>query len=167
MFGRDKGYFSVLPRWLEPFLGCLHMPLLTCMVLEDLRAGGGCKLNVTRRRKYVNLDSFILEGLLTIAIAILSFFLLHDFPDTAKFLTVKERAWAVHRLRYQGSIKSGRLIAESERFKWKYVVDALKRLYVCLFMYWGLVCPLYGVSLFLPTIINDLGYKETTAQLLT
>jgi hypothetical protein len=34
-------------------------------------------------------------------------------------------------------------------------------------MYWGVVCPLYGVSLFLPTIINDIGYKETTAQLLT
>ena len=34
-------------------------------------------------------------------------------------------------------------------------------------VYWGIVCPLYGVSLFLPTIIKDLGYTSSTAQLLT
>jgi MFS family permease len=34
-------------------------------------------------------------------------------------------------------------------------------------MYWGIVCPLYGISLFLPTIINELGYTSSTAQLLT
>jgi MFS family permease len=34
-------------------------------------------------------------------------------------------------------------------------------------MYWGIVCPLYGISLFLPTIINELGYVAATAQLLT
>lgn len=34
-------------------------------------------------------------------------------------------------------------------------------------MYWGIVCPLYGISLFLPTIIAELGYASTTAQLLT
>ena len=41
------------------------------------------------------------------------------------------------------------------------------QLYVSLFMYWGIVCPLYGISFFLPTIIKELGYKTTTAQLLT
>lgn len=34
-------------------------------------------------------------------------------------------------------------------------------------MYWGIVCPLYGISLFLPSIINELGYISSTAQLLT
>ena len=34
-------------------------------------------------------------------------------------------------------------------------------------MYWGIVCPIYGISLFLPSIINELGYTATTAQLLT
>jgi len=112
---------------------------------------------------------FILEGLLTVVVALSSFFLLHDFPDTAKFLTEEERAWAVHRLKYQGSRKGGRMIAESDHFKWKYVLEALTdwQLYVALFMYWGIVCPLYGISLFLPTIIKDLGYEAATAQLLT
>ncbi|KAK6373396.1 hypothetical protein LTS17_008416 [Exophiala oligosperma] len=112
---------------------------------------------------------FILEGLVTVLAAIAAFFLLHDFPDTASFLTVEEKAWVVHRLKYQGSKKSGRAIAESDHFEWKYVTRALSdwQLYVSLFMYWGIVCPLYGISFFLPTIIADLGYKSTTAQLLT
>jgi hypothetical protein len=116
-----------------------------------------------------NTPSFILEGILTVVVAFASFFLLYDFPDTASFLTIEERAWATHRLKYQGSLNSGRLIAESDHFEWKFVIRALTdwQLYLCLFMYWGIVCPLYGISLFLPTIINDLGYTAATAQLLT
>jgi MFS family permease len=34
-------------------------------------------------------------------------------------------------------------------------------------MYWGVTCPLYGITLFLPTIISELGFASTTAQLLT
>lgn len=34
-------------------------------------------------------------------------------------------------------------------------------------MYWGITTPLYGISYFLPSIIKDLGYKSSTAQLLT
>lgn len=65
---------------------------------------------------------FILEGLLTVVVAFAAFFLLYDFPDTASFLTVEEKAWVVHRLKYQGS-KNGRLVAESDHFEWKYVVQ--------------------------------------------
>jgi MFS family permease len=31
----------------------------------------------------------------------------------------------------------------------------------------GIVCPLYGISLFLPSIIRAIGYSSSTAQLLT
>jgi cyanate permease len=34
-------------------------------------------------------------------------------------------------------------------------------------VYWGITTPLYGISYFLPSIIKDLGYKSSTAQLLT
>ena len=36
---------------------------------------------------------FILEGLFTIICAVASFFILQDFPDTAKFLTETEREY--------------------------------------------------------------------------
>ncbi|KAI4221043.1 MAG: hypothetical protein L6R36_007171 [Xanthoria steineri] len=112
---------------------------------------------------------FILEGILTVVVAIIAFFTIYDFPETAKFLTEPERAWVVHRLRYQGSKDSGQMVAESEHFKWQYVRDAFTdwQIYLGLWMYWGIVCPLYGTSLFLPSIIRELGYTSSTAQLLT
>ena len=112
---------------------------------------------------------FILEGILTVLVAIVAFFTIYDFPETAAFLTSEEKEWVIHRLRYQGSQESGKMVAEEEGFRWKYVVDAFSdwQIYLGLWMYWGIVCPLYGTSLFLPTIINELGYKAGTAQLLT
>lgn len=67
---------------------------------------------------------FILEGILTVIIACMSFFLIHDSPETASFLSKEERAWLVHRLKYQGSKDSGYMVAESREFQWKYVKDA-------------------------------------------
>ncbi|KAL8636530.1 MAG: hypothetical protein Q9228_006084, partial [Teloschistes exilis] len=67
---------------------------------------------------------FILEGILTVLVACCAFFTIYDFPETAKFLTEPERAWVIHRLRYQGSKESGQMVAESDNFKWRYVRDA-------------------------------------------
>lgn len=38
---------------------------------------------------------FILEGILTVLVAVLAFFTLFDFPETASFLTEEERAFVV------------------------------------------------------------------------
>ncbi|KAI0378096.1 MFS general substrate transporter [Hypomontagnella monticulosa] len=116
---------------------------------------------------------FILEGLATVLIAILAFFVLHDFPETATFLTEKEREFVVFRLKYQGQFHGKEQghpqVAQAEEFEWKYVFAAFKdwQIWVNIFVYWGIVCPLYGISLFLPTIIRNLGYSSSTAQLMT
>ena len=60
---------------------------------------------------------FILEGILTVVVAVVAFFTIYDFPETAEFLTPAERAWVVHRLKYQGSEKSGHMVAESQGFQ--------------------------------------------------
>lgn len=82
------------------------------------------------------LVSFILEGMVTVLVAISAYFILYDFPDTASFLTLEERAWVVHRLKYQGSLGSGRHVAETDSFKWKHVRDAFTdwQIYVGLFV---------------------------------
>lgn len=67
---------------------------------------------------------FILEGLLTVLVGILSFWTLYDFPDTASFLTTEERAWVVHRLRYQGVSPEAKKVAQANRFQWRYVKAA-------------------------------------------
>ncbi|KAK2603454.1 hypothetical protein QQS21_004406 [Conoideocrella luteorostrata] len=127
---------------------------------------------------------FILEGIVTVLVAISAFFLIHDFPDTASFLTEDEKAFVIHRLKYQGQAKmsggggggggdagghSTAQVAEAEEFEWKYVKQAFAdwQIWVNIFVYWGIVCPLYGISLFLPSIIKSLNYSKTEAQLMT
>lgn len=95
---------------------------------------------------------FILEGIATVVAACAAFFLLHDFPETAKFLTEEERAFVVFRLKYQGqSAKvdsaSGRAahVAQADEFQWKYVRQAFMdwQIWVNIFVYWGVsICPL-------------------------
>src|SRR5277367_4827145 len=48
--------------------------------------------NPQLRTQKLTYCSFILEGILTVLVAFASFFLLYDFPDTASFLTLEERA---------------------------------------------------------------------------
>ncbi|KAI0974250.1 major facilitator superfamily domain-containing protein [Xylaria arbuscula] len=118
---------------------------------------------------------FILEGIATVVIALAAFFLLYDFPETATFLTEEERAFVIFRLKYQGHSEDTEegcasvQVSQAEEFEWKYVWAAFKdwQIWVNIFVYWGIVCPLYGISLFLPTIIKNLGYVSSTAQLLT
>jgi MFS family permease len=86
---------------------------------------------------------FILEGIATVLVAVLAFFTLHDFPETATFLTEEERAFVVFRLKYQGQVASteeGRgQAAQAEDFKWKYVRQAFGdwQIWVNIFVYWG------------------------------
>jgi MFS family permease len=116
---------------------------------------------------------FILEGILTVLVAIMAYFCLYDFPETASFLTEEERAFVVYRLKYQGQSEAPadghKKVAQDDTFQWKYVKAAFMdwQIYLNVWVYWGIVAPLYGISLFLPTIIRELGYKSSTAQLLT
>ncbi|KAH6644077.1 major facilitator superfamily domain-containing protein [Boeremia exigua] len=115
---------------------------------------------------------FILEGILTVLVAILAFFTLYDFPETAGFLTEEERAFVVFRLKYQGASNetiNGQRVAQDDTFQWKFVKSAFLdwQIWTNIWVYWGIVCPLYGISLFLPSIIRGLGYTSSTAQLLT
>lgn len=67
---------------------------------------------------------FILEGILTVIVAILAYFTLYDFPETAGFLSEEERAFVVYRLKYQGQVAASdgsRQVAQDDDFKWKYV----------------------------------------------
>lgn len=70
---------------------------------------------------------FILEGMLTVVVAFSAYFVLHDYPETASFLTPEERAFIAFRLRYDGQdaeTHDGQRIAQSDKFGWKYVRQA-------------------------------------------
>lgn len=71
---------------------------------------------------------FILEGLLTVVVALIAPFAIHDFPETAKFLTEEERTLIITILRNQtnneGYVTSD-AVQEESKFRARYVIDAL------------------------------------------
>jgi nitrate/nitrite transporter NarK len=105
---------------------------------------------------------FIIEGLVTFAVAITAFFVMYDYPATAKFLTPQERTEVSRRLEHDRS-------ALADEFSMKYCWHAVQdwKIWVHMFITIGIYTPLYSVSLFLPTIVRTLGYTNNTAQLMT
>ncbi|KAK4998505.1 hypothetical protein LTR66_002292, partial [Elasticomyces elasticus] len=105
---------------------------------------------------------FIIEGILTLAVAITAYFVMNDYPDTAKFLTTEEKREVSRRLTEDRS-------SLADEFSRKYFYDALKdwKIWVHMFITIGVYTPLYSVSLFLPSIVKGLGYTNNTAQLMT
>lgn len=96
-------------------------------------------------------------------VAIAAYFFIHNYPATAPFLTSDERAFIHARLKDDSDATN------TEGFVWENVLSALKD-YKCWLYGLGfhtMSLPLYTLSLFLPTIINQLGYSAAQAQLLT
>ncbi|KAJ4474998.1 MFS general substrate transporter [Lentinula aciculospora] len=95
---------------------------------------------------------FILEGLATVIAGALSFFIIQDFPDTAKFLTEAERTVVVRRL--QGD---DQFSAAGEQLRMKYIFKSILdwKTWIGMIVYVGADMPLYAFSLFLPSIISQ------------
>ncbi|KAI5118001.1 hypothetical protein M0805_008101 [Coniferiporia weirii] len=107
---------------------------------------------------------FILEGLVTVIAGIISYFLIQDFPDTARFLSEPERAFIIQRLQSDDQFS-----AAGEELRWKYIWQSIVdwKTWIGMLLYMGADGPLYAFSLFLPSIINQLGFSATPANLLT
>ena len=106
---------------------------------------------------------FILEGLLTVLFGTASFWTMYDFPDgeRTRFLSPADKARALRRL--QDDNQSS---AAHEKFSMVYVGQALRdwKMWVGMFIYSGATMPLYAFSMFLPTIIHELGWSTTVIR---
>jgi len=108
---------------------------------------------------------FILEGIATAVIGAGSYFFLHNYPETASFLSQDERDWAVWR-----KATDGTSAGEHTGMSWKLICKGLFnwQVWLSVLYYISIVTPLYSISLFLPTIINAFGqYTRPQVQLLT
>ncbi|KZP18813.1 MFS general substrate transporter [Athelia psychrophila] len=105
---------------------------------------------------------FCLEGIVTVLIAIVSFFGTYDYPATATFLSEPERAHVVHMLKSDS-------LGQSTHFDMKFVRQALGdyHTYLQIGIYIGTIIAPAAIALFMPTIIHELGYSAANAQLLT
>ena len=64
-----------------------------------------------------DLRSAVLEGIATVVIAFASFWMLYDYPDTAKFLNSAEKRYVVRRLKLDND-------GLSHEYKTKFIKDA-------------------------------------------
>jgi cyanate permease len=87
---------------------------------------------------------------------------MYDYPDTAKFLTPVEKKEVLRRLEDDRSVLS-------DEFKSQFMWDAFKdwKIWIHMFITIGIYTPLYSISVFLPSIVQGLGYSNEKAQLMT
>lgn len=87
---------------------------------------------------------------------------MHDYPETAKFLSDAEKREVTSRLKLDRS-------SLADEYDVKYFWHALQdwKIWVHMFITIGIYTPLYSISLFMPTIVRGLGYTDNVAQLMT
>ncbi|ORY57459.1 major facilitator superfamily transporter [Pseudomassariella vexata] len=102
---------------------------------------------------------FILEGLLTVVFGVASFWMVHDFPDDARFLSDVDRARVIRRLKQDQQSSAGH-----EEWKTSYLIAGLKdwKMWLGMAIYMGCDMPLYAFSMFLPSIVQELGLGSST-----
>jgi hypothetical protein len=87
----------------------------------------------------------------------LSYFMVHDFPDDARFLSEPDRQRVIRRLKADKQSS-----AEHEEFKMSYFWASVKdwKTWAFAVVYMGCDGPLYAFSLFLPTIVEGARLRE-------
>ncbi|KAH7882599.1 MFS general substrate transporter [Phlebopus sp. FC_14] len=121
---------------------------------------------------------FILEGIATIIAALIAFAVMVDYPDTAKFLSLEERAFIIEKQKCDAtSDEDGHMVQQvwAAFTDWQvrivlfliYNSDAPVQVWALSLVQMMIVGPGYGITYFLPTIINDFGYSASISQLLT
>lgn len=106
---------------------------------------------------------FFFEGLITIIVGLLAPIWLPHGPETSKFLNDRERRIACERLiREQKAYPAENVTAEHV----KKAVFCIHN-YTCALGFFLINITVQGLSVFMPTILNDLNWTATKAQLLT
>src|ERR1700722_12144603 len=100
---------------------------------------------------------YIAEGIPTVLIGLLTFFVLTDRPEQAKFLTAEEKSWLTAKLAAERAAKE----AVRKFSIWQGMFD-LKVLLLAL-NYFGIVVASLGVLFFVPQIIKSIGVSSNMA----
>lgn len=106
---------------------------------------------------------FFFEGIVTIIVAIAAPLWLPSSPETSKFLNEREKFIARQRLLREQREKP------QETVEFRHVKRAFLCIhnYTCALGFFLINITVQGLSVFMPAILNDLGWESTKAQLLT
>ncbi|KAL0934876.1 major facilitator superfamily protein [Colletotrichum truncatum] len=106
---------------------------------------------------------FFFEGFITILVGLFAPLWMPMNPATAYFLTDRERSIAVERLQREHKSEP------EEPVSLDHVKRAVKCIhnYICALGFFLINITVQGISVFMPTILNDLGWTSTKAQLMS
>ncbi|EEP76479.1 predicted protein [Uncinocarpus reesii 1704] len=105
---------------------------------------------------------FIIEGLLSIVLAVPAKFLIADWPEQAKFLTEEEKRYV--QTRSSQDVGGGARMDRLDGQAWKRIMSDWK-IYVGSLIYIGITVSGYATALFIPSIVNSLGYSGIESQI--
>nr|XP_019043076.1 hypothetical protein I302_08787 [Kwoniella bestiolae CBS 10118]OCF22006.1 hypothetical protein I302_08787 [Kwoniella bestiolae CBS 10118] len=164
--GFFPGVMLLLSCWYKPAelskrIALFYTASLVSGAFGGLLAGGIIQgmegLGNTRGWKWL----FIIEGSLTVVIAIAAYFVLPNYPTTTKWLSEAEKELAVARLAV--GHEEGSDMTHGEAF-----MAALKDPKTWVFMLiYNVLNSVGTISYFFPTLMSGLGYKGRTAQFMT
>ncbi|PVU95062.1 hypothetical protein BB561_002075 [Smittium simulii] len=102
---------------------------------------------------------FFVEGILTTGIGLLAFFIMHDYPDTAKFFTPAEKGLLTREITLDQGLASKASVSK------KQTMNALLdwKIYVFSLVGFGPNNCLVLLGYFGPVVIFGMGYSRTTA----
>ncbi|KAI0377979.1 MFS general substrate transporter [Hypomontagnella monticulosa] len=106
---------------------------------------------------------FFFEGLITIIVAMIAPFILPQSPETSQYLTDREKWIASERLRIEHRAHP------NEKVQMRHVKRSLLNInnYICAAGFFAINITVQGLSVFMPTILKDLGWQALTAQYYT
>ncbi|TQV99926.1 hypothetical protein V2A60_005344 [Cordyceps javanica] len=109
---------------------------------------------------------FIIEGVATVSVALVSYFILLDYPTTSRKLSSEERKLAALRIIHDGIANEG--VEKPRLSHWQAflasISDPRTYIFIVLFM---LNVGAGTISYFIPTITLTLGYSTVKAQYMT
>ncbi|OLY79950.1 putative transporter [Smittium mucronatum] len=112
--------------------------------------------------KYAYQNIYFFHGILTIIITGASFFLLHDYPDQAKFLTPEEKDLLLKRLQVEQGMASQ--VKPGFKQTLKFLLDW--KIWAFSFLFFGLNNSIVILNLFTPTVISTMGFSGVTSTYL-
>lgn len=106
---------------------------------------------------------FFFEGLITILVALCAPLILPQSPETSKYLTDREKWIASERLRLEHKANT------YEKVRLRHVKLAMLNVnnYICAAGFFAINITVQGLSVFMPTILRELGYESLEAQYYT
>ncbi|KAL8761733.1 MAG: hypothetical protein Q9184_002175 [Pyrenodesmia sp. 2 TL-2023] len=110
---------------------------------------------------------FIVEGFPSVIISVFAFYYIPDTPGAARYLTKRERKVAELRLRQEET--KGQHETSGKTFRWKEICETLKdpKCYLTATMFCSCNVAFSSLPVFLPTIIEDMGYSALRSQALS